>query len=198
MRLKHFIVMLALACVYWAPSLHAESLIGGVGYGQTNIVSTEYKPKSIASTQISATFSHVLAGRWSMMAQYQMDTANVMQGFSGGVFYNSSELSTHGGMINLDGNQELVRVPKWMWRAMVGAGMWQISDTLEMNNPYLGARNKTPVQANMYGLTFGAGLYRFLTDRVALHATASEVVASTGKFALNSSALTFGVFWKYD
>lgn len=181
-----------------ASMAQGESLTGTLGYGTTNIVSTDYKSKSIASPQLSATFSHVLVGRWSIMAQYQTDTADVIQGFSGGVIYDTTQLETHGGILNLDGKPELVRLPKWWIRAMAGAGMWQIADTLELNNPFLGSKNKAPIQASIYGLTFGAGLYRFVRDGLAVHASVSSAFATTGQFAMSSSSLGFGVFWKYD
>lgn len=181
-----------------ASEAHGESLTGTLGYGTTNIVSTEYKPKSINSTQLAAAFSHVLLGRWSLMAQYQADTSNVMQGFSGGVIYDTAQLEAHGGLVNLDGKPELIRIPKWWIRAMAGAGMWQVSDTLELNNPYLGSKNKTPVQASIYGLTFGVGLFRFVSDGLAVHTTVSSAFATTGQFAMSSSSIGFGVFWKYD
>lgn len=182
-----------------SPLALADSVTAGFGTSQATLVSGEYKPKNIATTTIYGALSHHLTGLWSVMGKYETDIKkSSLQGFTVGIVYDSDPIRSKSGDVAPDGTPEVQRVPKWLIRTTAGIGQWRVSDTLEINKPNLGNKNKAPVQADMYGFTFGVGLYRFMAENFALFGAMNVAVASAGDFGMNNTGFSVGVLWQYD
>lgn len=174
---------------------NTQSISFGLGSGQTNVVSTQYKAKSTSSAEVEARFSYGLTNQWSILGQYQGATDSSISSFILGASFDTSPLRTHSGSFNHEGVPEIEKVPKWLFRFSVGLGTFQFSNSLESSDKNLGTKNEVVVEATLYGFAFDAGVYRFFNSELAAYAKLTEAIASAGNFGINRTNIIFGVFW---
>jgi hypothetical protein len=193
--------LLALVTLYLCETLalgNTQALSLGTAASSTNIVSTSYKAKSNSSVDIDARFSHGISNRWSLFGQYQGAIDTTLTRLIVGASFDSAPLMTKSGSLNIQSGPEVERVPKWLFRFSAGLGLFQFSDTLESSNKDLGTKNEVGVEAELYGFSFDAGVYRFFNSEWAAYLKLTESIASAGSFGLNSLSIGAGIFWRFN
>ncbi len=177
------------------PRALGDTIDGKLGLEQTQVVSTVYKGKVIATPAASLTYGKGFIGRWTLFAEYQTNSKNTFSAGIFGVSYDSEDLRAKGGAIYNDGSSEIVKAPIWLFRTSFGLGLFKYVDILKSSNPALGRLNNVPVQADMYGLKFSASALRFLNPNYAITGSFSYSVASALNFGISSSTIAFGVLY---
>ena len=175
----------------------AETVDVAMGIDQTKVVSSQYKTQGVSGAQLQATYTRPMVGVWSLLAQYRMNFSNTLSAGLIGINYDTEELQTKGGAIAPDGKAEIIRNPVWVVRSFLAFGAFRYVDTLESNNVNLGNKNRVPVQADLYGLSFGVGLHHLFNDSWGCHSTLEYSIASAENFGISSTSLIFGGLFRY-
>lgn len=187
----------ALCFVGLASRVAAETVLVGVGVDQTRVVSSQYKTQSVSGAMLAATYSRPLMGVWSLLAQYRMNFSNTLTAGLLGIAYDSDEMQTKGGALAPDGRAEITRNPIWLFRSSLSFGAFRYVDTLESNNANLGTKNQVPVQADLYGLTFGVDVLRLVSESWGVNVSGSYSVASAQNFGISSTSVLLGSTYRY-
>ncbi len=195
-NLKSHIVLFCTLVATAGSLCSAETFETATGLDNTLVVSSTYKPVSFSTGFLEATYSRPLFGRWSVIGQYHMNLSNTLSSGIGGFAFDSDDLLTKSGAISHDGSAEVTKAPLWLFRGMIGFGIFRYIDTLESNNVALGSRNKIPVQADLYGLKFGTSVYKFFGDKWAASIGGSYSVASASSFGVSSTSFSVGVLYR--
>jgi hypothetical protein len=196
---RYFTILLLLYyAVAFSDLAQAETLVVGGGFGQTSIVSTQYKAKTISNPEVYAQITYPLFGRWSIAGQYQMNSDQSFTGLHVGIVFDSALLSSRGSGLNAEGQPEVVHAPKWLVRSKAGLGLYKFVGKLTSTDKSLGNKNEIDVQAELYGFSLGTGLYRFFNERWAGFVAIEAVLASAGNFGINSTTFALGTLWKFN
>ncbi len=177
---------------------NAETLEGGVGISSIAVVSSRYASHNSSSPELQAAYTHALEGRWSIVGRYQMTSDQSLSGISAGVAFDSTQLHTTSGRINIDGQPEIRQSPTWLFRYSAAVGIFRYSDTLRSTNARLGNKNEVSVQAELYGFNLSAATYRFFNDSIGVSGQLSQVIASANNFGITATSLTVGLIWQYN